>query len=302
MSKVTRSISIIAAVISALTLGACASNQERVGLFADFAEAGRTYTESVPPLLDASLISAINVHNQVLIRARELNKDEAFLKGAFDDHTDLTKERADVLNLIRKQTGLMEDYFAALSVLASSADDGAAAKATTGLTEATENLAGELGKLSSKIKDAKIGDQSVSSFLGSLASPVIGAYQRKALDRVIEATAEPVSRSLDVHKAALQAIRKQMVDERELLSDQKLSATILKPYLGSGNLPKDWGKRRFEWLTENADIRELDQAVAASEKLERAFQKLLRNDADGPPLKLLIRDLKGAASFAKKLV
>ncbi len=302
MPRITRSITIIAAVISALTLSACASNQERVGQFADFAEAGATYTQSVPPLLDASLVSAINGHSLVLVRARELNKDEAFLKDAFDKHTALTRERADVLDRIRKQAALLEEYFATLSVLASSADDGAAAKATTGLTEASEKLAGELGELSGKIKDAKIGDQSVSEFLGSLASPVIVAYQRKALDRVLKATAEPVSRSLDAHKAALKAIREQMVNERRDSSELGLSVTILKPYLGGGNLTNDWGKRRLDLLTETEEIRELDQAVEASEKLERAFLELLRNDDDGELLKLLIRDLKGVASFAKKLV
>jgi predicted DNA-binding protein YlxM (UPF0122 family) len=295
-------LSKIIVTVSLLLLGACASNEARVSQFNDVAEAGATYTSSVTSLLDASFTSAIETDNHVLIRARELNRDEDFLTSTLLDHDQTTAEREAVLDQIRKQTRLLERYFAALSLLANRADGSATAEATSGLTDAAEKLAGELGELSSKIADATIGEKPISDFVVGLSSLVIDGYQRRALDNLLEATAEPVRGALDVHQAALTAIREQMQDERKLMAEWTRTNLIVRPYVGEGELPKDWEANRLEWLMDKGDIPEVDQAVAASKKLGQAFEKLLNPDADGPPFKLLIRDLKGLAKVAKQLV
>lgn len=302
MPKPDRHPATIAMVVLSWALSACAAGEARVGQFAAFAEAGRVYTSGMTDLLDASLILAIQADNRVLIRARELNGDQDFLKEALDLHERETREREAVLDQIREQTHLLERYFVALELLASRADGSASAKATVDLGEAAEKLARELSDLSSRIEGAAIGEKAVSAFLGGSAPLVIDAYQRKALDRVLEATAEPVSRSLHAHKAALEAIRAQMTDERALISEGKRSALIIDPYVGEGPLPADWGKNRLEWLIDDGRIRELDRAVEAADTLQLAFQKLLQTGADGPPFKLLIRDLKGLASSMSKPV
>ena len=289
-------------VVLALMLGACASNEPRVNQFADFADAGTTYTSSVTSLLDASLESAIEADNAVLMRTREFNQDQELLELALNEHEKATRDREEVLDKIRLQTRLLDDYFAALGLLASRADDSATAKAMSGLTEATEKLAGELGTLSDTIAEAKIRDKPVSDYLGNLSSLVIDSYQRQALDRILEATAEPVRRSLNVHHAALKAMRAQMEDERKLIAEWKRTKLINRPYLGGKKLPANWEANRRAWLIDKGDIRDVDQAVAASKKLEQAFEKLLSTDAEGLPFKLLIQDLKGLAAVAKQVV
>lgn len=219
MPDEARPITIIVAIMSALMLSACASNQSRISQFDQFAQAGTSYTESVASLLDASLTTAIKADNQVLIKARELNQDQAFLASSLQQHDDETRERAKILSQIRKQIRLMQDYFVALGVLASSAENGAVAEATSGLSESTKNLADRLGQLSSTIAVAKIGDQSVGDFLGGVVPVAVAAYQRRALDRALKATAEPVSRSISIHQAALDAIRAQMMADLELASE-----------------------------------------------------------------------------------
>ena len=156
--------------------------------------------------------------------------------------------------------------------------------------------------LSDTIAEAKIRDKPVSDYLGNLSSLVIDSYQRQALDRILEATAEPVRRSLNVHHAALKAIREQMEDERQLIAEWNRTKLINRPYLGGKTLPANWGANRRASLMDKGDIRKVDQAVAASKKLEKAFEKLLSTDADGLPFKLLIQDLKGLAAAAKQFV
>ena len=302
LMKLPPNLSKAIVVLLALMLGACALNEPRVNQFADFADAGTTYTSSVTSLLDASLLSAIEADNAVLMRTREFNQDQELLELALNEHEKATRDREEVLDKIRLQTRLLDDYFAALGLLASRADDSATAKAMSGLTEATEKLAGELGTLSDTIAEAKIRDKPVSDFLGSVSSLVIDSYQRQALDRILEATAEPVRRSLNVHHAALKAIREQMEDERQLIAEWNRTKLINRPYLGGKTLPANWGANRRASLMDKGDIRKVDQAVAASKKLEKAFEKLLSTDADGLPFKLLIQDLKGLAAAAKQVV
>jgi hypothetical protein len=289
------------AAISIMALSACVSNQERISQFEQFAEAGSAYSESVDELLDASLATAIDADNQTLVMFRDLNQDEDEHLEKLEEHDVLTKDRLAILNQIRAQLTVLRDYFLSLGILASRDDGSAVSEATSGIADASKKQVEKLGGVSEKIGKAKIGGKSVSAFVEKPVSLVVSGYQSAALDSVIEATAEPVNRSLAVHGAALEAIRAQIETDLEFLVEKERTDKVALPYMRNANLPKNWGELRVELLMRQEEIVELDRAVAASNKLQLAFQALVEKRADGQSFESLLRDLNELVDLAGAL-
>ena len=301
MTRSRRPKAIIIPIVAMSLLGACASNEARVGQFDDFAKAGAAYTESVDTLLDASLLTMIRADNQVLIRTRSLVSDQSDRADSLREHDDETIERGQVLGDIRRQTDILKDYFLAVGLLANSEEGSAVADATSGLSQSAKTLAGKLRQLSGKIDETTFGEQSIDPLLDNFAEVAVAAKQRKDLEEALKATAKPVSESIEIHKAALEAIRDQMTADFEVLSEQERTERIGLPFVNDGDLPNDWGQRRTDWLRSRLEIAELDSAVAASDKLQLAFQALLENRAEGQSFDLLLRDLNGLVDVVEKL-
>ncbi len=285
----------------ALFVSACASQQARINQFDQFALAGKSYTASVEALLDASLVAAIEADNQVLITARELNSDKGFLSGKLEETDEASEERAAILQRIKKQLRLLEGYFVAIGILASDEEGGAVSDATTGLAGSAKTLAERLATLSSSIAGAQIGGKSVPDVVESVVPVAVAFYRRKALDDALQATADPVAKSLAIHRAAIETIRDQMEADLSLGAEQERTETIANPYTDSGNLPSDWGQRRVAWLTRQAQIMQLDEAVSAAEKLEIAFYALLEGQSGGPSFALLLADLHELTNVIEQL-
>jgi hypothetical protein len=263
-------------------LSGCAS--ARMNQFARFAELGSAYSEAVTGLTREAGNVAIDADSVALMKAREpltpKERGETIIK-----HNKLLRERIEILRDLRRHTQLLQSYFWALAALAKSDEP-------SGIGAASEEVVKSLGKMSDRIKNAKVSALPVSEFIGPVVKITVAQFQSAALEKELKIRGPIIERELDLQQAALQAIAGQMRTDLEVLQAREEALEVVDPFRANkDSLPSDWTKRRKELLNTNVSLDSVDAGVALARNLKLSFLALVENRLDLSDVEMMFGDI-----------
>jgi dynactin complex subunit len=303
-SPIHRSISFrICFILLAISflLFSCAS--AKINQFSRFSELGSAYSEAIMGLTKEAGNVAIDADSTALVKAREVltpkERGETII-----EHNKLLRERIELLRDLRRQAQLLRSYFQALAALAKT-------DAPSGIGAAAEGVVSSLGKISERIKDAKVGALPVSEFIGPVVKIVVAQFQRGALEKELRVRAPIIERELDLQQAALQAIANQMRTDLQVLQQREEALEVVDPFRATkDSLPSDWTKRRKELLNAHISLDSVDTGVELARNLKLSFLALVEDRLDVSDVETLfgdineiltlIEDIQGTKSKNKK--
>ena len=265
-----------------LLLSGCAST--KINQFSRFAELGSAYSEAVMGLTKEAGNVAIDADSTALIKGREQltpkERGETII-----EHNKLLRERIALLRDLRRHTQLLRSYFLALAALAKS-------DAPSGIGTAAEDVANSLGKMSERIKNAKVGALPVSEFIGPVVKITVGQFQRGALEKELRARAPTIERELELQQAAMQAIAGQMRTDLEVLQKREEALEVVNPFRAAkDSLPSDWTKRRKELLNAHISLDSVDAGAELARNLKLSFLALVENRFDLSDVEIMFGDI-----------
>ena len=263
-------------------LSGCAS--AKINQFSRFAELGSAYSEAVTGLTKEAGNVAIDADSAALIKARELLTPTERGKTIID-HNKLLRERIGLLRDVRRHTQLLRSYFQALAALAKSDEP-------SGIGAASEDVVKSLGKMSDRIKNAKVGALPVSEFIGPVVKITVAQFQSAALEKELRVRASIIERELDLQQAALQAMAEQMRTDLEVLQAREEALDVVDPFRATkDSLPSDWTKRRKELLNTHVSLDSVDAGVELARNLKLSFLALVENRLDSSDVEMLFGDI-----------
>ena len=265
-----------------LHISGCAS--AKINQFSRFAELGCGYSEAVTGLTKEAGNVAIDADSAALIKAREpltpKERGETII-----EHNKLLRDRVGLLRDLRRHTQLLRSYFQALAALAKS-------DAPSGIGAASEDVVKSLGKMSDRIKNAKVGDLPVSEFIGPLVKITVAQFQSAALGKELRVRAPIIERELDLQQAALQAIAEQMRTDLEVLQAREEALDVVDPFRATkDSLPSDWTKRRKELLNTQISLDSVDAGVELARNFKLSFVSLVENRLDLSDVEMMFGDI-----------
>jgi hypothetical protein len=285
---------VIAVVALSFLLQACGT--ARTTQFASFAKAGVTYADAVPPLLEDAIASSLGADTIVLRQARPQLARADRIKRLSESSRAL-RARIALFDDFRQHTGLLRAYFVALGNIAASDAD-------TGLGDVTTSIVTNLGKLSPRLKDAKVRvgttEVPVADFTGQAVKLAVAAYQSAVLERELKRHAPLIERELDLQHALIRAVVEAMKSDFQLELNEAETNLVYRPYVNEGQLPDNWNDRRLEIFRKQADMRRAEAAASAAKNLHISFVALVENRLDAAGVSLLLNDVNNLVVFLER--
>jgi hypothetical protein len=258
-------------------LSGCAS--AKINQFSRFAELGSVYSEAVTGLTKEAGNVAIDADSAALMKARE-NLTPKERGDTIIEHNKLLRERIGLLRDLRRHTQLLRSYFLALAALARSDEP-------SGIGAASEDVVTSLGKMSDRIKQAKVGNLPVSEFTGAIAKITVAQFKSAALEKELRDRAPIIERELDLQQAA-----EQMRTDLEVLQAREEALDVVDPFRATkDSLPSDWTKRRKELLNTHISLDSVDAGAALARNLKLSFLALVENRLDLSDVEILFGDI-----------
>jgi hypothetical protein len=263
-------------------LSGCAS--VKINQFSRFAELGSVYSEAVTGLTKEAGNVAIDADSAALMKARE-NLTPKERGDTIIEHNKLLRERIGLLRDLRRHTQLLRSYFLALAALARSDEP-------SGIGAASEDVVKSLGKMSDRIRQAKVGNLPVSEFTGAIAKITVAQFKSAALEKELRDRAPIIERELDLQQAALEAMAEQMRTDLEVLQTREEALEVVDPFrAATTSLPSDWTKRRKELLNAHVSLNSVDAGAALARNLKLSFLALVENRLDLSDMEILFGDI-----------
>ena len=167
------------ALVLALLATGCAVATD-TGRLAAVASAGIAYANKVPPLLDRAFELAAAVDSGALVAARGgLSAEQR--RDRLQELDAVMSERLTEYVAAKRHNDLLRSYFLALRTLLD--PDGAEE-----IGDAAKRLTAELGKLSPRLKNVRMGDVSVSGLVEPAARIALASFKSTVMRREIKAT------------------------------------------------------------------------------------------------------------------
>jgi hypothetical protein len=295
-----RCVGLLPLLLTALSLSACTT--ARVNHFKEFAHAGTSYVNAANVAITEAGNAAIDADSIVLREARAqlaaaregmtqpvlvqtIKQDSQELARRITTHNELLKERLQLLGDIQVHMLLMRNYFVALGALAQSDEPSSIGEAAKGTVNA-------LGKVSDRIKNAKVGQLPIANFVEPVVTIVVAQFQRAALEKELNTRATMIANELDLQKAAMEAIASDMRDNLMLIQAQEEQNIVLNPYrLAVGPLPTNWSDKRKEFLKKNQVLQSVEAAATAANSLKMSFIALVENRLGSTDIEALLQDI-----------
>ncbi len=259
----------------------------------DVAKAGIAYTDRMPPLLDRAFEVTAGVDSAALVKARSgLSEDQR--RRMLDDFDAAMAVRLAEFAAAKRHNALLRSYFVALRTLLE--PDG-----PKGIGNAAKRLTSELGKLSPRLKKARMGDVSVSGLIEPAASVAVASFRSGVLRRELEARGQTIERELALQEALVTALARQIHADREVLSARFRNGEVLDPYVSAARLPKTWPARRLRSLRDTADVEAARAAEQAIRSLRNAYVEALEGRLDAARAIELAATVEGFVELVSRL-
>lgn len=280
-----------ALLLLSATSPACAT--ARVGHFSSFAEAGRAFSGATSAVLSEAGAVAIEADSLLLVKDRDALPQEE--RGTVIlERNELLKERLTLLGDLQRHADLLSSYFTALAALAES-------DAPSSIGDVAEGLAGSLGRVSSRIKEARVGGLTVSSFVGQVAEIAVANFRLAALESELRVRAGIIEKELELQEVALTAVANQMRTDLTVQLQLREAEDVVLPYVQDGRLPRNWGRDRLQVLQGNLVIDSMSAAVTAARKLRLSFVSLVEGRLTLVDLSALFDDLNQIVTLVEGL-
>ncbi len=287
-----RHIYLLRVFVLGLAATGCAASTDTARLDG-VARAGIAYADKIPPLLDRAFELTVGVDSGALVKARRtLPEDER--RRVLDEFDAAMAGRLQEYAAAKRHNALLRSYFVALRTLLK--PDG-----PRGIGNAAKQLTVELGKLSPRLKKARMGDVSVSGLVEPAASIVVASFKSEALRRELEARGQAIERELALQEALVAALAHQIRADREVLSALFRNDEVLKPYVSAARLPKTWPARRLRSLRDTADVEAARAAEQAIRSLRNAYVEALEGRLDAVRAADLATTVEGFVELALRL-
>ena len=287
-----RHIHLLSALLLGLMSAGCAVSTDTVRLD-EVARAGIAYADKIPPLLDQAFELAVGVDSGALVEARRaLPEDER--RRMLDEFDAAMARRLEEHAAAKRHNTLLGSYFVALRTLLE--PDG-----SRGIGNAARRLTAELGKLSPRLKKARMGDVSVGGLVEPAAGIVVASFKSGALRRELEARGQAIERELALQEALVTALARQIRADREVLSARFRNDEVLKPYVSAARLPRTWPARRLRSLREPAGVGAARAAEQAIRSLRKAYVAAMEGRLDAVRAAELAATVEGFVELALRL-
>ena len=257
------------------------------------AKAGIAYADKLPPLLDQAFELAAAVDSGALVEARAgLSAEQRReMLGAFDA---VMAERLEEYAAASRHNGLLRSYFVALRTVV-----GSGGSKTTGDT--AKRLAAELGKLSPRLREARMGDVSVSGLIEPAAVIAVASFRSAALRGELKARGAAIERELAVQEALVTALAGQIRADRQVLSARFRNDEVVEPYVTAARLPRTWPARRLRSLAGTGDLEAVQAAERAIRTLRKAYVAAVEGRLDHARAVELATTVEGFVELVSRL-
>ena len=281
----------MALVLASLATGCTVATD--TGRLAAVADAGIAYADKVPPLLERAYELAAAVDSAALVVARNGLSAEQRRDRLREFDVAMT-ERLKEYVAAERHNELLRSYFLALRIVLKPdgpKEIGAAAK----------RLTAALGKLSPRLKKARMGDVSVSGLIEPAAHIAVASFRSAALRRELEARGATIERELAVQQALVSALARQVRADQEVLSARFRDDEVVEPYVSAARLPRTWPARRLRSLRGAGDVEAARAAEQAIRSLRQAYVAALEGRLDSTRAAELATTVEGFVELVSRL-
>ncbi len=255
-------IQVLSVLFFGLLAAGCATATDTARL-EGVAKAGIAYAGKVPLLLDQAFELAAAVDSGALVEARSgLSAEQR--RDRLQELDAAMTERLKEYVAARRHNDLLRSYFLSLKTLIE--PDG-----PKGIGDAAKRLTAQLGKLSPRLRKARMGDVSVSGLIEPAAGVAVASFKSAVLQHELEARGPTIERELAVQEALVTALARQVRADREILSARFRNDEVMEPYVSAARLPKTWTVRRLRSLRDTADTEAAQAAERAIRSLRKAY-------------------------------
>ncbi|MEL7486909.1 MAG: hypothetical protein AAGJ87_06815 [Pseudomonadota bacterium] len=272
-------------------LAACGSND--LSQYQTFSSSGTALTNSIPALYDAYYETAIDADAAQLILTRPaLTADDR--RAVFAQAHENLQARADIIGDLKRHARLLRAYFTSMDALARS-------DAPTSISTSAGGVVDALNGLSPTIENATIGDVDVKSFVGPVVELIVQAKISKALDARFRADAAVIDRELNLHAAALEAVKASIMADQEVIRQIDIVRNVRNAYASDGALPKDWAIRWRTSLSPSPEVEAIDAAADAMKKVRTAYAALAEGRSGLDQTLLLLQDVSDVLALIEQI-
>lgn len=257
------------------------------------AKAGIAYAGKVAPMLDRAFVLAATVDSGALVEARGALSAEQ-RRDRLQEFDALMTERLKEYAAAKRHNDLLTSYFLALRTLLER-------DAPKGIGNAARRLTAELGKLSPRLKKARMGDVSVSGLVEPVAGIAVASFKSTVLRRELEARAGTIERELALQEAFVTALARQVRADRQVLAARFRNDEVMEPYVSASKLPKTWPARRLRSLRDTADVDAAQAAEQAIRSLRKAYVAALEGRLNYAQAAELATTVEGFTELVSRL-
>ena len=292
LRKDTLRIHLLSVWVLGLVAGGCAVATDTVRLDI-VARAGIAYAGKAAPLLDEAFELAAAVDSGALVAARRgLSSEQR--RDRLREFDAVMTERLKEYAAAKRHNDLLRAYFLALRTLLE--PDG-----PKGIGAAAKRLTTELGKLSPRLKKARMGDVSVIGLIEPATRITVSSFKSAALRQELEARGAAIERELAVQEALVTALARQTRADREVLSARFRDGEVVEPYVSAARLPKTWPARRLRSLRGAGDVEAAQAAEKAVRSLRKAYVAALEGRLDNARAAELATTVEGFVELVSRL-
>ena len=285
-------IRLLPVLVLGLAAAGCASSTDTARLD-EVAKAGIAYADKVPRLLDRAFELAAAVDSGALVEARPgLSAEQR--RGALREFNAAMAERLEEYVAAKSHNDLLRSYFLAMQALVE--PDG-----RKGIGNAAKRLTAELGKLSPRLKKARMGDVSVGGIVEPATEIAVASFRSTALRGELEARGATIERELAVQQALVSALARQVRADRDVLSARFRDDEVEEPYVSAARLPRTWPARRLRSLRGAGDVEAARAAEQAIRSLRQAYVAALEGRLDSTRAAELATTVGGFVELVSRL-
>ncbi len=280
------------AFVLALLAAGCATATD-IARLEVVARAGIAYADKVPPLLDRAFELAAAVDSGALSAARSGLSPEQRRDRLQEFDAAMTARLKEYV-AAERHNDLLRSYFLALETLLDPDEP-------KGIGAAAKRLTTELGKLSPRLRKARMGDVSVGGLLEPATRITVASFLSAALRREFEARGPAIERELAVQEALVSALARQVRADREVLSARFRNDEVMEPFVSAKRLPRTWPARRLRSLRGAGDVEAAQAAEQAIRSLRKAYVAAMEGRLNHAQAAELATTVEGFVELASRL-
>ncbi len=261
----------------------------------ELANSGAAYATALDTLMKWTEESAVDATSARALSEAIGVKDAAARVRILDSQDQIAGSMVGELEKLRRHARLLGRYFEALGNLAENAADESASKAVVGSAQALAEVGKELAvsdPLTKAEKDA----------LGQAANLVVAGVRERAIGRELAARADVIDLQLRIHKDLLGALRGKLRADQQSVFDLGYARDVKEPFEeGQVGDARAWIEQRRGYLLMDKDLEALEKASRASSRLRSAWKAYVEGKFDAAAQRDALKEMDEAVALAETL-